>query len=214
MRIELARSVAASMNRQHEVAEADTWLAALALVDGDTGRADRLALGAAGVLVHSEVAGYQHDLTTVLAAVAAASGRLDDAAIVASLAAAAPPPTRTAAITTMLQPLLPTDFVDIAGLDAGPVPLVDAIRHATRGRASRTPQRFGWQSLTQTERSVVALASEGLTNAAIGRRLHIGAGTVKTHLSHIYAKLGVANRTELATAAAQRPEPATPTDTT
>ena len=43
-----------------------------------------------------------------------------------------------------------------------------------------------------------------MTNAAIGRRLHVGAGTVKTHLSHIYAKLGIANRTELATAAAQQ----------
>jgi DNA-binding CsgD family transcriptional regulator len=33
-------------------------------------------------------------------------------------------------------------------------------------------------------------------------------GTVKTHLSHVYAKLGIANRTELATVAARHQDPA------
>ena len=147
--------------------------------------------------------GFQYDLAIVLAAVAASNGRPDDAATIAGLAAAAVPAMHTAAIATMLGPLLP-DGAPGSIVDAGSAPLVDAIRYATRGRARRVPQRFGWQSLTPTERSVVTLACEGLTNAAIGRRLHVGAGTVKTHLSHIYAKLGIANRTELATAAAQR----------
>ncbi|GAB3872852.1 hypothetical protein GCM10029964_011990 [Kibdelosporangium lantanae] len=43
---------------------------------------------------------------------------------------------------------------------------------------------------------------EGLNNPEIGARLFMSRGTVKTHLSHVYAKLGVANRTELATLAA------------
>lgn len=44
----------------------------------------------------------------------------------------------------------------------------------------------------------MALAAQRLTNAEIGRRLFISAGTAKIHLSHIYAKLGVANRAQLA----------------
>jgi DNA-binding NarL/FixJ family response regulator len=45
---------------------------------------------------------------------------------------------------------------------------------------------------------------DGLNNPEIGSRLFMSRGTVKTHLSHVYAKLGVANRTELATLAARR----------
>ena len=41
--------------------------------------------------------------------------------------------------------------------------------------------------------------ADGLSNPEVGRRLFMSRGTVKTHLSHVYAKLGVANRTELAT---------------
>jgi DNA-binding NarL/FixJ family response regulator len=45
---------------------------------------------------------------------------------------------------------------------------------------------------------------EGLNNPEIGARLFMSRGTVKTHLSHIYAKLAIANRTELATLAARQ----------
>jgi DNA-binding NarL/FixJ family response regulator len=49
-----------------------------------------------------------------------------------------------------------------------------------------------------TKRSVVELAVSGLSNPDIAARLFMSRGTVKTHLAHVYAKLGVANRTELA----------------
>ena len=42
------------------------------------------------------------------------------------------------------------------------------------------------------------LAAEGHNNPEIGARLFMSRSTVRTHLSHVYAKLGVANRTELA----------------
>ncbi|MGA7272415.1 MAG: helix-turn-helix transcriptional regulator, partial [Acidimicrobiia bacterium] len=53
--------------------------------------------------------------------------------------------------------------------------------------------------LTPTERSVSVLVAEGLTNAAVARRLYISPYTVNSHLRHIFAKLGVSNRVELAT---------------
>jgi len=74
----------------------------------------------------------------------------------------------------------------------------DAVAYAARARGARGRPRTGWASLTPTEQRVVELASEGLNNPEIGRRLFMSRDTVKTHLSHVYAKLGVANRAELA----------------
>lgn len=82
---------------------------------------------------------------------------------------------------------------------SGPAPtLTEAIELVQRARGPRRRPLSGWDSLTPTELSVVELAALGLSNPEIGARLYIGRGTVKTHLAHVYAKLGVANRTELA----------------
>ncbi|HEY2259469.1 MAG TPA: LuxR C-terminal-related transcriptional regulator [Solirubrobacteraceae bacterium] len=75
------------------------------------------------------------------------------------------------------------------------------MRHA-RGERKR-PAR-GWESLTPTERRVVALVAQGLTNPQIGERMFITRGTVKVHLSHIFAKLGTGTRAELAAEATRR----------
>jgi len=80
--------------------------------------------------------------------------------------------------------------------------LDEAVAFARRARASRRRPVQGWASLTSTEQEVVRLAVAGLTNPEIGKRLFMSRSTVKTHLAHVYAKLGVANRTELATSAA------------
>jgi DNA-binding CsgD family transcriptional regulator len=53
------------------------------------------------------------------------------------------------------------------------------------------------------ERQVADLAVAGLTNVQIAERLFIGRETVKTHLSNTYAKVGVANRTQLVADAAK-----------
>lgn len=53
------------------------------------------------------------------------------------------------------------------------------------------------EKLTERELEVAQLASQGLSNEAIAEKLTIGAETVKTHLKHIYRKLGVDNRTSL-----------------
>jgi DNA-binding NarL/FixJ family response regulator len=52
-------------------------------------------------------------------------------------------------------------------------------------------------ALTQREREIMDLVSEGLSNKAIARRLNISGGTIKVHLHHIYQKLEINNRTVL-----------------
>jgi len=52
--------------------------------------------------------------------------------------------------------------------------------------------------LTDRERQIMRLVSEGLSNKEIGRRLNISDGTIKVHLHHIFQKLEISNRTVLA----------------
>jgi DNA-binding CsgD family transcriptional regulator len=80
----------------------------------------------------------------------------------------------------------------------------EAVAYASRARGQRQRPSAGWGSLTPTELDVVRLATQGLTNAAIGTQLFMSAGTAKVHLSHIYAKLGIGGRAELAAEATRR----------
>jgi predicted ATPase/class 3 adenylate cyclase/DNA-binding CsgD family transcriptional regulator len=73
-----------------------------------------------------------------------------------------------------------------------------AVEFARRARGERGRPTVGWGSLTPTEQKVAELVAEGLTNEQIARRLLMSPATVKTHLTRIFAKAGVANRTELA----------------
>ncbi|MGI5237300.1 ATP-binding protein [Dactylosporangium sp. CA-139066] len=54
-------------------------------------------------------------------------------------------------------------------------------------------------ALTAREEQIAALVARGLTSRAIARELHLSERTVETHVQHILTKLGVANRTQLAT---------------
>jgi RNA polymerase sigma factor (sigma-70 family) len=58
--------------------------------------------------------------------------------------------------------------------------------------------------LTDREREITRLVSEGLSNKAIARRLNISQGTIKVHLHHMYQKLEINNRTALAALAMTR----------
>jgi DNA-binding CsgD family transcriptional regulator len=58
--------------------------------------------------------------------------------------------------------------------------------------------QFGWDSLTDSERKVAELVSQGLSNRAIGEQLFISSHTVGNHLRHIFAKLAVNSRVALA----------------
>lgn len=77
----------------------------------------------------------------------------------------------------------------------------DAVAAAMSRRPSWRPAT-GWGSLTPAERDVVALVADGLTNQQVAERLVISRRTVQTHLTHVFAKLGIRSRTELASMAA------------
>jgi pimeloyl-ACP methyl ester carboxylesterase/DNA-binding CsgD family transcriptional regulator len=67
-------------------------------------------------------------------------------------------------------------------------------RPAPRARRPAT----GWPALTDAERRVADLVASGLTNRETAERLYLSRYTVETHLKHVFAKLGVSSRTELA----------------
>jgi DNA-binding CsgD family transcriptional regulator len=79
----------------------------------------------------------------------------------------------------------------------------EAIAYAQRGRGERKRPSSGWASLTPTERDVVRLVSEGLANNDIATRLFVSPRTVQTHLTHVYTKLGLTSRVQLAQEAAR-----------
>jgi two-component system, NarL family, response regulator LiaR len=86
--------------------------------------------------------------------------------------------------------------------------LAEAIRAAQAGRATLSPEAAQalvetanqrpapGLDLTEREREVLALMVEGLNNTQIAGRLTVSSSTVKSHVSNILSKLGVASRTE------------------
>jgi DNA-binding NarL/FixJ family response regulator len=76
---------------------------------------------------------------------------------------------------------------------AGPGPAVVAAAPPPREAPAPAPAR---SPLTARELEILRAVAEGLTNARIGRQLWVTEQTVKFHLSNIYRKLGVSNRTE------------------
>jgi DNA-binding CsgD family transcriptional regulator len=67
-----------------------------------------------------------------------------------------------------------------------------------RSELGRISGRTRAEGLTAAERRVASLVAEGRTNREVAAALFLGERTVASHLNHIYAKLGVRSRTELA----------------
>lgn len=82
--------------------------------------------------------------------------------------------------------------------------LHEAVDYSRRGRGQQSRAAHGWPSITPVELQVTALVAAGLTNPQIAEQLFVSRNTVKTHLSHIYTKLGIASRAALAAEAARR----------
>ena len=83
------------------------------------------------------------------------------------------------------------------------VSTAEAVAYVQRGRGERKRPASGWASLTPTELDVVRLVSEGLSNKDIAARLFVSPRTAESHLSHVYSKLGLSSRVQLAQEAAR-----------
>ena len=92
---------------------------------------------------------------------------------------------------------------DVAWADGTKLSADEVFAYVQRGRGKRKRPVSGWESLTPTERDVLRLLREGLSNKAIAARLLISHRTVQTHLTHSYAKLGVKSRVRLVQEAAR-----------
>jgi DNA-binding CsgD family transcriptional regulator len=185
-RLDLARSVAEMMDAAATLNPASSWRGA-ALLSRGLALGDRSALvGSIGAYRESprplERASAMHQVGASLAA----TGNREGINLV-------------------------EEAIDVyEGIDAlGDVARAEAtLRGLGIRRGRRGPRRrpsTGWESLTDTEHRVVDLVERGLTNPEIGRRLFISHRTVETHVAHVFAKLGVSSRVQLAAQAARRP---------
>jgi predicted ATPase/class 3 adenylate cyclase/DNA-binding CsgD family transcriptional regulator len=107
-----------------------------------------------------------------------------------------------ASVTALRNALDESDF-DNAWAEGADLSTEEAIAYAKRGRGQRKRPSSGWASLTPTELDVVRLVSEGLANNDVATRLFVSPRTVQTHLTHVYAKLGLSSRVQLVQEAAR-----------
>jgi predicted ATPase/DNA-binding CsgD family transcriptional regulator len=110
---------------------------------------------------------------------------------------------REVALSQAKQDLAPADFA-AAWVEGAKLSAEEAIAYAARGRGERKRPTIGWASLTPSELEVARLVGEHLSNPEIAVRLFVSRATVKTHLVHIFAKLGIDSRSALAAAAIKR----------
>jgi predicted ATPase/DNA-binding CsgD family transcriptional regulator len=195
-------------------ANAERLLGRLALVAGKAADAERHVHNALGRLVAKGFAIDVPECLDVLAAIAATQESFEQAARLLGAAAAGrrrlgivrlpPEPEFWISVERATAEALGPDSYHAAFAAGAALGTDEAVAYVRRARGERRRPSHGWDSLTPTELDVVRLVVTGLTNRQIGERMFISVGTVKAHLSHIFAKLGTTSRSALAVAATRR----------
>jgi predicted ATPase/class 3 adenylate cyclase/DNA-binding CsgD family transcriptional regulator len=193
---------------------AERLLARVALAAGEPSEAELYVHDALSHLVANGLALYIPECLDNLAAVAAAQESFEEAARLLGAAAAGRDRLGTVrvpaeqdfwgGIELTTRAALGDDVYQAAFAAGGAMETDEAVAYARRARGDRKRPSSGWDSLTPTELEVVRHVAAGLTNAEIGSRMFISRGTAKIHLFHIFAKLGISSRSQLAAEATRR----------
>ena len=195
------------------LSQALTTRARVAIAQGEPEQAERDAHDALACAADIEAYLYIPDILECLAALAVEAGRRPEAARVFGAAEAIRlhmgavrfkmyDAGYEASVAALRDALDDKDF-DAAWAEGAALSTEEAIAYAQRGRGQRKRPTSGWGALTPTERDVVRLVSDGLANNDIAARLFVSPRTVQTHLTHVYTKLGLTSRVQLAQEAAR-----------
>lgn len=109
-----------------------------------------------------------------------------------------------AADLAMVRDALGENDFEAARSEGAALTVDEVIAYVQRGRGDRKRPSTGWESLTPTELDVVRLVAEGIPNKDIATRLFVSPRTIQSHLRHVYGKLALTSRVQLANEAARR----------
>jgi predicted ATPase/DNA-binding CsgD family transcriptional regulator len=190
-----------------------TTRAGVAIAQGEPEQADRDAHDALAVAAHTRAYGCAGDTFECLALLAVGAGKHPEAARLFGAAEAIRQrgglvrfkifdPFFEFPVAAVRDAMGDKEF-ESAWAEGAALSIDEAIAYALRRRGERKRPTTGWASLTPTERDVVRLVSEGLANNDIATRLFVSPRTVQTHLTHVYNKLGLTSRVQLAQEAAR-----------
>ena len=207
-------TLVASFSNEWLAAQIEQEQAYIALEAGDPATAERRAHGALATFVRLH---QQPDIAATLDLLGLLAAAADsDAEAIRCFAAAAALRDRI-----VMKNLPPDEAIVISKCDAlrtkvgatgfddywnegSALTLAEAFAYVAGSRGERKRPSSGWESLTPTELRVVGFIVEGLTSPQIAAKMFIARGTVKVHLSHIFSKVEVTSRAELAAMGARR----------
>jgi DNA-binding CsgD family transcriptional regulator len=180
----------------------------VAIAQNDPDQAERDAHDSLAISVERDGFMIIPDVLECLAALAASAGNNQEAARLLGAAEALRNRTglvrfkiydaaHAASVAALRETMGDNEFAEACS-EGAELSADEAITYAQRGRGERKRSTSGWASLTPAELNVIRLVGEGLPNKDIAQRLFVSPRTVQAHLSHVYSKLGLTSRVQLA----------------